>query len=118
MPERYKVHFDELLKDKTKEDWDKQSKRDLEQFMKEYKIAEQKWLETSSVVDGIPGRCVVVQRDEKGELVVNSFVNQKLIEGWKKDSESVLYYYNDIESAGYILVKSDGTKLTQVAIRS
>lgn len=115
----YKVHFDKIINNDIQSKWAELSKKDLEERRIESKRREQEWFKKSSVVDGIPGRCIVIERTE--DLDEYTFI-QKLIDIWKTDTNSVLYHYDDIEflsgTAGYILVKSDGTKLQQVCLMS
>ena len=114
--ERYQIHFDKIMttpkQELTEEQKLKQEKRKQE--------AEQKrkeWEDNAIVVEGIPGKCRVVERGED-----NMFMDKTLKQEWENDKESVMYYYNDIQmlsgSAGYILKKSNGKMLRQVTIRS
>jgi hypothetical protein len=113
---RYKVHFDSISGKKPEEP----TKEQLEQRERDKLEVQQKrkeWEEKATEVEGVPGRCVVVGRDE-----VQFFLDRELLEEWQQDNESVLYYYNDIQilsgSAGYVLKKSDGTSIRQVTVMS
>lgn len=113
---RYRIHFDKILttprRELTEEEKLKQEKRrqEAEQKRKE-------WDDNAIVVEGIPGKCRVVERGE-----VSMFMDKKIKEEWENDKESILYYYDDIEflsgSAGYILKKSNGKMLRQVTVMS
>jgi hypothetical protein len=110
---RYPVAFDRVNSKPETDEQKEARKRRLE----EAKRREQQWLAESSVVDGVPGRCVVISRDDK-----TLWVDKKLVEMWHNDPDSILYRYNDIEilsgTAGYILKTKDGRIHQQVTIVS
>jgi len=117
MSGRYKIHFDSIAHNPPQEisEEEKVRRKDRDEL---YKTRKKIWDDTAKVVDGIPGKCVIVSRAEK----LSIFVDKKLVDVWQSDKESILYYYNDIEflsgTAGYILVCSDGKKLRQITLMS
>jgi hypothetical protein len=110
----YSIHFDKIL-NAPKESEEMIQKR--KERMEEAKRREKEWLEKSSVVEGIPGRCKIVERGtEKGWL------KKELFKMWMTDTESILYSYNDISflsgTAGYVLKLKDGKMFRQVTLKS
>ncbi len=121
--ERYKVQFDKILEKPLSHE----EKLEKGTFMvegqcvigqKKARAIEERWERESMVVDGVPGRCVLIDRSEE----LSIFADKKLIEMWKEDHESLLYAYNDIQplsgSAGYILKLKNGKIFEQITIRS
>jgi hypothetical protein len=111
----YPVHFD-TVRSHTKLETDEQ-KEARKKRLEEAKRREQQWLAESSIVVGVPGRCVIINRGEK-----TLWVDKKLVEMWNNDPDSILYRYNDIEilsgTAGYVLKTKDGQTHTQVTLVS
>ena len=112
---RYKVHFDSVSGIEPKEiDESAVIKR-----REEEKQRKEEFLKKTQVVEGIPGRCKIIERDDKqGRFMLSP----SLLKEWENDKESILYYYYDIEilsgTNGYILKKSNGKMLQQVTIMS
>ena len=116
---RYKCHFDRIAN--IPPETEEETKNRIAQYEKrqlEAKKREEEWLKESSIVDGIPGRCVVIERGKDNDM----FMDQELFDMWQNDKESTLYHYNDLEilsgSCGYVLVLSNGKKYTQITLIS
>lgn len=123
---KYSCFFDRIISTpNSKETSDlerrrkEESKIELEKLREESIKSEEEWKSKSEVVVGIPGRCVIIDRNED---VKNLFVDNKILKKWKEDLNSTLYYYEDIEilsgSTGYVLVCSNGKHYTSIVMLS
>ena len=112
---KYTVHFDRIVNSPPEND---KNEHLIQKAESDNRKSE--WIKKSQIIEGIPGRCIVIDRNKEDKT--NIFIPKKLTDAWKQDIESVLYYYNDIGilcgSAGYVLKKSDGTQLRQATMVS